>query len=70
MKKTTKKANPNGRHYTAFCDDGYNYFEFDFNSQYKAKSKANKNEALATYRQKYGYSRKFEILYTALNKDY
>lgn len=45
------------RQYTATWDNGHEYGEFDFYSEYRANSKANIKDAKEESRRKYGYEK-------------
>ena len=53
------------RNYLARCDDGHDYFEFEFCSDHRANSKANLEDAKNYYRRHHG-KRKFTIIETRL----
>ena len=42
------------RTYIAFYDDGHDYGEFTFESSHRANSKANMEDAMETYKRKFG----------------
>lgn len=53
------------RNYLCSCDDGHDYFSFEFKSNHRAGSKANEEDAKKYYRKHYG-RRNFKIVSIAL----
>lgn len=49
------------RLYIAFWDNGHDRGDFEFYSAHRANSKANLQDAMRTYRRKYGYSNNITI---------
>lgn len=43
------------RHYVAYADNGRDFIHFEFSSEYRANSRANKEDAQKTYRLAHGY---------------
>lgn len=56
------------RTYTAFCDNGHDYFSFEFESEHRANSKANKEDAYYAGKRRLGWSRRFDVKSTELVK--
>ena len=58
------------REYIAYTDDGHDFGEFLFDSEHRAGSKANKEDARQEAIRKYGYrgANQFRIIKTELNK--
>ena len=46
------------RRYMAFADTGRDFIEFVFNSEHRANSKGNYEDAIRAYRRMYGYYNK------------
>ena len=45
------------RKYRAIYDDGHDYGEFEYYSEYRRNSKKNKEDMNKTFKNKYGYNR-------------
>lgn len=43
------------RNYMAYADNGRDYVEFEFCSEHRANSKANKEDAMKDYKRKHGH---------------
>ena len=56
------------RRYMASCDDGHDYFTFEYESEYRNNSKGNLEDARNQYRRKHG-NRQFKITSTRLMKE-
>lgn len=56
------------RQYTAFCDDGHDFFSFEYYSTHRAGSKANEEDARDYYRRKHG-TRYYTIKNVSYNKE-
>ena len=56
------------RKYLASCDDGHDYFQFEFYSEHRANSKANKEDAVIEARKRYGKHVKIEVIETYLQE--
>ena len=56
-----------GRQYIAFCDDGHDFFEFEFWSYHRAGSKKNLEDAREQYARGHK-NRKYTIKSVILNK--
>lgn len=56
------------RQYTACCDDGHDYFSFEYYSNHKANSKANEEDARNYYKNQHG-NRNYKILNVNYNKE-
>lgn len=52
------------REYIAYTDDGHDFGEFLFNSEHRANSKANKEDARKEAIRKYGYRRTMQLRIT------
>lgn len=57
------------RKYLATYDDGHDYGSFEYTSEHRSGSKANKADALAAYHKMYGF-REIRIIHTELDKCY
>lgn len=55
------------RQYTAYADTGRDYITFEFYSEHRANSKANKEDANRYYKRMHGHGLK--IISTSLNKE-
>lgn len=56
------------RQYTAYCDNGHEYFDFEFYSEHRANSKANIEDAKRHYKRKHGNGY-IKVIRTAYNKE-